>query len=266
MKHHSPCMACLWWIGLAVLLCPPVASAAACSAASGARRVPVLELYTSEGCDSCPPADRWLSRLAERGLGPDRVVALAFHVDYWNHLGWIDPFAKRQHAERQRTAARRNNARFVYTPQLILNGKDYRRGLLRDDFPDRVAAIHRQPPGAALTLRRRDLATPAVGVSLDVSMPRDSVAADAWIALYEDGLESRVAAGENRGRTLAHDRVVRALAGPYQIDQGGLFTTNYQFARETSWQESRLVVAAFVTSRESGDVIQALALGPCTAR
>ena len=70
--------------------------------ASGELRVPVLELYTSEGCDSCPPADRWVSGLPARGLAADRVVTLAFHVDYWNHLGWADPYARAEFSERQR--------------------------------------------------------------------------------------------------------------------------------------------------------------------
>lgn len=67
-----------------------------CTAASGKHRVPLLELYTSQGCDSCPPADRWLSELGQRGLDSKRVVAIALHVDYWNYLGWTDPFAKNQ--------------------------------------------------------------------------------------------------------------------------------------------------------------------------
>src|SRR5262245_59198706 len=80
-------------LGLAmfVLGLPAVASAGECTATSGARRVPLLELYTSEGCDSCPPADRWIASLPSRGLTSDRVVTLAFHVDYWNYLGWTDP-------------------------------------------------------------------------------------------------------------------------------------------------------------------------------
>ena len=83
---------CLWSAGSAA------APAAECTAASGERRVPLLELYTSEGCDSCPPVDRWVSELPARGYGRDRVVVLAFHVDYWDRLGWIDPYGRRASA------------------------------------------------------------------------------------------------------------------------------------------------------------------------
>src|SRR5215218_3837153 len=103
--------------------------AAECTATSARHRVPLLELYTSEGCDSCPPADRWISSLASRGYGSDRVVVLAFHVDYWDRLGWPDRFAQTRFTERQRAINDRNRSRVIYTPQLVLNGKDYRRGL-----------------------------------------------------------------------------------------------------------------------------------------
>src|SRR4051812_22348452 len=87
-----------------------------CSAASGERRVPLLELYTSEGCDSCPPADKWLSELPGRGFGPDRVVALAYHVDYWDYIGWRDPYAQARFSEGQRFVNARNGDRGIYTP------------------------------------------------------------------------------------------------------------------------------------------------------
>src|SRR5262249_3744705 len=123
------------------LTAPAVASGvASCNLESGARRVALLELYTSEGCDSCPPTDRWVSALAGRGLEPSRVVTLGFHVDYWNYLGWSDPFAKADFSARQRVASQRNRATVVYTPQLLLNGADYRRGTFRDDIADRVNA------------------------------------------------------------------------------------------------------------------------------
>src|SRR5688572_7976417 len=86
------------------LLAVPV-SAAVCQASSGGTSVALLELYTSEGCDSCPPADRWVAALRKNGLGPDRVVPLALHVDYWNHLGWTDRFARAAFTERQRELA-----------------------------------------------------------------------------------------------------------------------------------------------------------------
>jgi hypothetical protein len=124
---------------------------AECTAASGLRRVPLLELYTSEGCDSCPPADRWISELTTAGYSGDRVVILAFHVDYWDKLGWVDRFGQARFSERQRLSNNRNGARVVYTPQLVLNGKDYRRGTA-DAFASQIAAIARTKPNADVRL------------------------------------------------------------------------------------------------------------------
>src|SRR5450755_245951 len=95
-------------------------AAGACSAHSARTATPVVELYTSEGCNSCPPADRWLSRLK---ADPD-VVALAFHVDYWDRLGWKDRFASAAFTERQATQQASNGARFSYTPQVVVDGQD----------------------------------------------------------------------------------------------------------------------------------------------
>lgn len=107
---------------------PSLTAAAECAVTSGSQRVAVLELYTSEGCDSCPPADKWISELPAKKLNVDRVVPLAFHVDYWNQLGWIDPFSQPVFSARQRQHSKRRGVSFVVTPQLLLNGQDYRRG------------------------------------------------------------------------------------------------------------------------------------------
>src|SRR5688572_822163 len=127
------------------------AASAQCTAESGASRVALLELYTSEGCDSCPPADRWISGLPGRGWGIERVVTLGFHVDYWNYLGWNDPYANAAYSARQRSASQRNRARVVYTPQLLLNGRDYRRSPERDDLHDRIGTLNREKPKARLS-------------------------------------------------------------------------------------------------------------------
>ena len=113
--------ACAAGIGL----CMP-ALAAQCAAQSGSRTVALVELYTSEGCDSCPPADRWLSSLSAQGHTPDKVVPLSLHVDYWDYIGWKDPYAKREFATRQRKLADLKRAKVIYTPQVLLQGQDFR--------------------------------------------------------------------------------------------------------------------------------------------
>ena len=125
------------------LLAPAAPAAGTCSAQAAAAPT-VVELYTSEGCSSCPPADRWLSTLKGR---PD-LVALAFHVNYWDKLGWPDRFASAAYTERQRALMRPSGASYVYTPQVIVNGQDWR------GWPTLPAARRAAAPAPALTLSR----------------------------------------------------------------------------------------------------------------
>lgn len=245
----------------AALLLPVAATAAQCAAVSGERRVPLLELYTSEGCDSCPPADRWLSALPARGYGSDHVVALAFHVDYWNYLGWVDPFARKHYSERQHQVASRNQARVVYTPQFTLNGRDYRRGIVRDDFGEQLAALGRRKPQASLQLtvnQAADIMT--VNGTAVITDAGERPAAQTWLALYENNLATEVTAGENRGKRLAHDFVVHDIAGPFPADAQGRVALDHRFVIDVRWKNRDLAVAAFVQNARSGDVLQALAL------
>ena len=252
-------------LALVALAFPQSGLAGECSATSGARRVPLLELYTSEGCDSCPPADRWIRGLPGRGLTPDRVVVLAFHVDYWNHLGWVDPYARTEFSERQRASARRGDARFVYTPQLLLNGKDYRRGLLRDDMPERVGSIGRESPAAVIRLNRRENGDETLGATATATVAEAAHRPGAllWLALYQNKLATQVLNGENRGKRLEHDFVVRELAGPYALDASGVVQGGHGFRLDRSWKGGELYLAAFVQLQGSGDVLQSLALAPC---
>ena len=101
------------------------AQGADCSAKSGPQLVPLIELYTSEGCSSCPPADRWLSATFSKTAPRSSGIALAFHVDYWDRLGWKDRFATPQYTQRQYEGMRASGARFAYTPQIVVQGKDF---------------------------------------------------------------------------------------------------------------------------------------------
>lgn len=249
----------------AMLLAGGESLAAQCSAESAARRVPLLELYTSEGCDSCPPTDRWVSGLPGRGLTAGRVVTLAFHVDYWNTLGWADPFSNAEYSARQRTASQRNKARFVYTPQLILDGRDYRRGSFRDDFADRVSAVNQEPARAKISLKLAAEAKDALSVHGKVSVPDTAQrrGAQAFLALYENNLSNQVTAGENRGKRLQHDFVVRELSGPHATDSQGEIALSHRFKLDPRWKSADLHIAAFVQNERTGEVLQALAVSNC---
>lgn len=184
---------------LAVALPAGAASASACMAQSGPTVPTVVELYTSQGCSSCPPAERWLSTLNGRA----GVVALAFHVDYWDYIGWKDRYAQAQFTQRQNATQRSSGARFAYTPQVILDSRD---APAWSTLPATALQPH-APATVALAL-----ATDADGLALTVTPGAGAPAAlSGYVAVVDDGLQTQVGAGENRGATLRQDAVVREL-------------------------------------------------------
>ena len=184
----------------AAIVAPLDASATpACTAQSGANVPAVVELYTSEGCSSCPPAERWLTGLKSR---PD-VVTLAFHVDYWDSLGWKDRFAQPQFTQRQNATQHTSGARFAYTPQVIVDSRD------APNWSSLGAAALqvRAPATVGLTL-----AHDGTGLALTVAPGAGAPAKlSGYVAVVDDGLQTKVGAGENRGETLRQDGVVREL-------------------------------------------------------
>lgn len=178
----------------------PALPAARCQAVSAAAPPTVLELYTSEGCSSCPPADRWLSSLRGRA----DVLALAFHVSYWDRLGWPDRFALPEATARQRELAQRAGSRQVYTPQVVANGRDWR-DWHREPIPRPEVAS-----GTAVKLRLQQEG-PVLQVQVDPWPGRAGARLSGYWALLEDSHESQVKAGENAGATLRHHHVVRMI-------------------------------------------------------
>ena len=249
---------------LAVALCifaTHAAAAASCTARSGAHTAALVELYTSEGCSSCPPADRWLSGLAAQGYGPERIVPLALHVDYWDYIGWKDPFAQRAFSDRQRKLTRLQRQALVYTPQVMLQGRDFR-AWGGKAFDQEVARINARPARAHLSLEIRALRKEGVevAVSAEVPMPADEPAL--YVAAYQNRLQSEVTAGENRGRKLPHDYVVLQWQGPLAVEGGRLaqVLTLPLVPRATPADSG---VAAFVQNRRTGEVLQALMRPGC---
>lgn len=225
-------------VSIALILLPDVTAAADCAASSTDRPTPLLELYTSEGCDSCPPADRFVSELRARDPTGHRAVVLAFHVDYWDKLGWIDRYAQSRFSERQQIVNSRIGSRVVYTPQLVLNGKDYRRAA-RDDFEKRLDELRSAKARAAI-----QLALVPGGDRVDISGAWSAAGAQhaqGWLALYENRLESDVTSGENRNKRLKHDFVVRDIAGPFA--SGAI---SHAFKLNPEWKRADLGVASFV--------------------
>ena len=231
---------------LACALIMPTAQAATCTATSSPTRTSLLELYTSEGCSSCPPADRWLSQLpANSG-----VVPLAFHVDYWDRLGWKDPFGQAEFSQRQR--ARNSGMGWVYTPQVMLDGADHR-AWHKSRLPQGQAIV--APVSMSLTLDQSSDRIQAQ-VNSRLTPSANNKGAQLFLALFENRLSSNVATGENARRTLHHDYVVRKLVGPLNPSD------RYSFALETGWKASDLGVAAFILDSR-GETLQALAQPAC---
>lgn len=234
-RHSRPCRPALrsraWsarWAPLLVLaaLAGPARAAAgavpaACLHDSPPQRLALIELYTSEGCNSCPPADRWLGAHAAR-LPATQALALALHVDYWDSLGWRDRFASPVFTARQRTLAAAVGSHTVYTPQVFVGAREERRWHDAGQVAARVSEINAQAPGASLRLGWQALASGQAQVALNVTPAARSGPLQAYAALVEDGLVSSVSAGENWGATLHHERVVRLWLGPFAVPAEGL--------------------------------------------
>ena len=164
----------------------------------------LIELFTSQGCSSCPPADKLLSELAKR----PEVVALSFHVNYWDRLGWKDPFARQAYTDRQETYGRKFQASGIYTPQMVVNGKEEFVG------SDRQQAEKAISKAVALSLTATILLESQIEgntISVNFNLAGNFMGKDFFLALVEDGIETEVKRGENSGKKLHHDNVVRQL-------------------------------------------------------
>ena len=183
-----------WLMAAAMALSSAAQALPMCSATSAPTQLRLVELYTSEGCSSCPPANRWLSGLLRRA----DVLPLAFHVDYWDRLGWVDRFASPQYTARQAQQIAPSGARFAYTPQVLVNGRDWR------------GAPALPPAGAKalvqIALTRAADDTVAVSVTALAGAPQQL---GLWWVRVDDGHVTQVQAGENQGVQLKHDAVVR---------------------------------------------------------
>lgn len=227
----------------------PADGSGSCTARSGAAIPAVVELYTSEGCSSCPPADRWLSTLTTQR----DVIALAFHVDYWDHLGWMDPFGNPAFTATQSQQQAVNGSRFRYTPQVTINGIEARHwsGLRA---PITVAPI--AAPVEAQLSRDGDRYTavvqPVVGAKARIG---------AYWAVTENGLLSEVRRGENGGSTLAHDFVVRdyRLVAPWASTDGSKTLSFSPLTAPATGRRRQINLVVF--DADTGRPVQAVKLG-----
>lgn len=197
---------------LMLLAATPVVAADTCYVHSGRQVQPLIELYTSEGCSSCPPADAWLSQ-ARRDT---TVNWVAFHVDYWDSLGWPDRYADARYSARQRTRVAATGERTVYTPQ-VMSGPETRVDWhSASKLRDTLDAQRAQTAPVRIEMRY-DASTRSLDVLAARTASAEIGGATLWLAALESGLSTQVRAGENARRKLRHDAVVRQLYGPFPL-------------------------------------------------
>jgi hypothetical protein len=232
-----------------------------CSVHTGPRRTALVELYTSEGCSSCPPADRDLGRL-DRLLEPDAVaVPVALHVDYWDGLGWKDRYAQPAFSDRHHWLVRANHHSTVYTPHFFVDGRELRSGA--EALREAVRRDNQAEARASIQASIKSI--DGGGFDVDVAARSEpGVAAALYLAVAENGLASDVTRGENRGERLQHDHVVRRWIGPLALNDGGIHDHRV-LAVSTGENPAALEVVAFVEDAQTGEVLQALGAGSCPA-
>ena len=222
------------------------------------RRVPVIvELFTSEGCSSCPPADNFLARMERTQPVPGaRVIALEEHVDYWNQLGWIDPFSAPQYRARQNDYALKFHVDSVYTPQMVVNGLA---AFVGDDtnraYQEIGNAAQAQSTMVDLKTQGNARDPELVDLSVRLSNSRSAKLQDAnvYLAVTESELSTNVSRGENSGRLLRHAPVVRSFGVIARIDprgaNSGQIVSTLHLPRE--WRRENLRAVVFVQERDS---------------
>lgn len=216
---------------------------------SEAKQTALVELFTSEGCSSCPPADAWLAKLKESPALWRDFVPVAYHVDYWDYLGWKDKLAQKSFTQRQREYAAAWHADTIYTPGMVLDGKEWRNW----HGTTQVPSTNRKPSGI-LQINSSDQklwqiafkAPETAGARYEVTL-----------ALLGSGLSSDVKAGENRGRKLGHDFVALQLKQSMLSPKDGILVTEIELSDDTKAHADRLAVAAWVTKADSLEPIQA---------
>jgi hypothetical protein len=211
----------------------------------------VVELFTSEGCSSCPPADAFLKELS----AIDGVIVLSEHVDYWNRQGWTDPFSAASFTQRQQLYAERLGSE-VYTPQMIIDGRAQFIGSDRDAAVKALKDATGTPKAAMALAARLD--GTRVAVHVDVKAGDAAPESDVVIALTEDGLSTAVTGGENKGRRIAHTGVTRVLSTAGHTKRGsGPNVFDATLALKSGWAADHMRVVAFLQSRKDGAIVGA---------
>lgn len=246
--------------GLTIFSSSLAQASAVCQVESGPTTAALVELYTSEGCSSCPPADEFLRKL-RRDAGPQAVVIpLALHVSYWDQIGWKDVFAQKAFDARQRALVNAGKGNVVYTPQFFVNGREERNW--SGALPNAIGKVNSRPAQASIKLKFKSLTANTILI--------DSVAQThaldgnlvLYVALSENDLVSHVQRGENSGATLRHDATVRYWIGPIALANGNA-RLNQEIVLAPEWNAKNMQAVAFVQNLDDGRVLQAVSTAQC---
>jgi hypothetical protein len=212
----------------------------------------VVELFTSEGCSSCPPADAILVDLSRQSAQSGRdLILLGEHVDYWNYIGWTDRFSSAQFSQRQNDYARSFHLAFVYTPQMVIGGHVQFVGNEASEVHRKIDEATKEPKPAQVLLQWEK------NGRLHVTVQSHSASqAKVLLAVTEDGLTTDVGGGENGGRTLRHAAVVRQLRELGSTDKNS-FDTNVDVSIRPNWNPAQLKVAVLVQDSGRGRILGA---------
>jgi hypothetical protein len=222
----------------------------------------IVELFTSEGCSSCPPADVLLMQLEEKQpIANAEIIALSEHVDYWNRLGWADPFSSSLFSQRQSDYSRAFGLEDIYTPQMVVDGRAEFVGSNAKKAREAITeAIH--APKAKVTIApfaKAEASATAVTVTVE-NLPKLKTGdtAEVLLAIAESNLNSNVLRGENSGRKLTHTAVVRKLNGIGSLDSSNKnFTATANVVIEKNWKPDNIKIVAFVQERVSRRILGA---------
>jgi hypothetical protein len=218
------------------------------AASNTSKRSVVVELFTSEGCSSCPPADELLGHLRQQpNANGAEVIPLGFHVDYWDHLGWRDQFDSPEFTKRQQDYANRFQLEGPYTPQMVVNGAAEFVGSSADRASHAIQEAGSQPEAASVVLSSTKKGELAIQVS-------GATQGDVMLAITEDNLATKVGGGENGGRTLHHSAVVRDFRRVGQMKDGA-FTVSTPLRISNDWKRNDLRAVVFIQDPASGRIL-----------
>jgi hypothetical protein len=235
----------------------------ASAAPAVARRAVVVELFTSEGCSSCPPADALLARLDQtQPVEGAEILPLALHVDYWNQLGWADPFSSHEFSVRQGEYAAAFGNDGVYTPQMVVDGVKEFNGSNASLAQEAIGKAAREPKGEVTLTHAASQSGEAVRITAQIEKfpkPTEGETVNVLLALTESGLASDVARGENSGRKLTHIGVVRSLKslGGLPEAPGTSFKAETEVLIEKGWRRENLRAVVFAQERGTRRVLAA---------